>query len=149
MRPGPVNLTAARAAPEVVVINFRERLEFFDDGALFDVPKGGVAPETARERGERLEKLEAPQHFERLLNRVLRPQVVAVPHHRVHEETPVSGKQCALAVGLYSRDQLAVDRVAVIQYVEAEQAQIAHQFAQMSISDKLFYAVYLQAFFWK
>ena len=36
MRAGPVNLSAARAEPEIVIIDFCERLQSIDYGALID-----------------------------------------------------------------------------------------------------------------
>jgi len=53
----------------------------------------------------------------------------------MHEQTPVPGKQCAI-LGFHRLQQLSILRVWVVSDIKAKQAQVAGEFAKMSIRDK-------------
>ena len=53
----------------------------------------------------------------------------------MHEQTPVPGKQSAI-LGFHRLQQLSILGVWVVSDIKAKQAQVAGEFAKMSIRDK-------------
>src|SRR6202040_1603235 len=94
-----------------------------------------VAPEAACKRSQRW-KLEAPQHFDGLLERVLRSQVVAVADDPVHEKAAIAGEKGAvLSSGEFK--ELSIFAYGVVEDIDAKQAQVADELPKMTIRHKL------------
>src|SRR5713101_1334410 len=88
------------------------------------------------EWSDRREQVKTAQHFDCLLQRLLRPQIVAVLHNSVHEQAAVAGEQGAI-VGLGTVDYLSIFRCGIVNDIDAKQSQIADEFSEMTIGDKL------------
>ena len=66
VRPRPVDLFAVRTAPELVVIDFGERLEFADYVGLGYRFQRGVTSQAPRERRDQFRKIKTADNFDRL-----------------------------------------------------------------------------------
>jgi len=135
MRSGPVDLAAASATPEPLVINFRERLELFNHIGFGDFLQWRIATEAPRKRSNRIEKVKATDYLDGLFIRILRTRAIAGFHDRMHEQPPVARQECPVFVFHYA-EQLPILRQVIISDIEAEQAQIAREFPKVSICDK-------------
>lgn len=118
-----------------MVINLRERFELADYLLLFSGFQQGVAAQTATERRQNGGEIESSEHFNGLFERVLRAQVVAVPHSRMHQEAPVAGEESAITPA-GDPYQLSIFGRGIIGNVNPDQAEISNQFAEMSVRDK-------------
>ena len=120
MRTGPIELAATGTAPELFVINFRQRLEPINDLAFLDRLEGRVTAQATGERGQRCKKFKAAQHLHRLLEGVLRTQVTAVANDGMHEKTTVPGEESAIAAprGL---KQLSIFDLWIVIHIDTEE----------------------------
>jgi len=94
MGSGPVNLTAASATPELVVVDFGKRFELFNHVGLGDFLQWRIAAKAPRKRSNRIEKVKATDHLDGLFISVLRTWAIAGFHHRMHEQPPVARQEC-------------------------------------------------------
>src|SRR5882724_13665288 len=74
VRPRPVDLFAVRTAPELVVIDFRERLEFADYVGFGCRFQRAVTSQAPRERCDQFRKVKTAHNLDRLFVGVLRPR---------------------------------------------------------------------------
>ena len=146
MRAGPINLAALGTSPEFLVILLGQRLQAIDDLRFVDRLEKGVAAETARKWSQSRAEVEPAQDFEGLFKRVLRPEIVAVPDNRMHQQAPISGEEGAVFI---ARDahQLSIIGRRIVNDIDAEQAQIPDKLSQMSIGNKLSDVAHLQPIF--
>jgi len=146
MRPRPVNLPAAAAAAELVVVDFRERFELAGNFCFIGRFQHGVAEETARKWRQDLREIKSAQHFYALFQRILGARVIPVAHGRMHQKPPIPGEESAV-LGDGELNQLSIFRVAIIKNVDAEQTKIANKLSQMSIGNKVSNIQDLQSIF--
>ena len=85
VRPRPVDLFAARTAPELVVVDFGERLEFADYVGLGYRFQRGVTSQAPRKRRDQFRKVKTTDNLDRLFIGVLGPRPISVLNDRVHE----------------------------------------------------------------
>src|SRR5215208_1557406 len=71
VRPRPIDLFAVRTAAELVIIDFRERLEFFDYVGLGCRFQRGVTSHTPRERCDQFRKIKTTDNLNGLFVGVL------------------------------------------------------------------------------
>ena len=71
MRPGPINLAAACATPELFVVDFRKRFEPFNYFGLGNLLQRRVAAKAARKWSEGKKKIKAANYFDGLFIGVL------------------------------------------------------------------------------
>src|SRR5437667_11706709 len=90
MRSSPVNLAAAGATPELLVIDFCERLELFNYLGFGDFAQRFIAPKAPRKWGNRLEEVKASNYLDGLLIGILGTRAISVLHNRMHEQAPVT-----------------------------------------------------------
>jgi hypothetical protein len=140
MRSGPVDLAAASATPESIIINVRERLELLNHVGFGDFLQWRIATEAPRKRSNRLEKVKATDYLDGLFISILRTRAIASFHDRMHEQPPVARQECPVFAFHYAQ-QLPILRLAIIRNIEAEQAQIAREFPKVAIRDKTFTAM--------
>src|SRR2546421_651501 len=93
MRAGPVNFAAARTTSEILVVNFRERLQLLDYVHFVCVSEQTVALQAARVWHDHFREVKPSDHFENLFRRVMRSRAIAVPDDFVHEQATISRKQ--------------------------------------------------------
>ena len=67
----PIDLTASAAAPELFVVEFRERFESLNYFGLGNLSQPCVAAKATCERSDRTKKIKATDHFDRLFVSVL------------------------------------------------------------------------------
>ena len=137
MRSGPVDLAAASATPEPLVINFRKWLELLNHVSFGDFLQWRIATQAPRKWGNRIEKVKATDYLDGLFIRILRTRAIAGFHDRMHEQPPVARQECPVFAFHYA-EQLPILRLVIISDIEAEQAQIAREFPKVSIRDKMF-----------
>ena len=145
VRPRPVDLFAGRTVPELVVIDFGERLEFVDYVGLGYRFQRGVASQAPRERCDQFRKVKTADNFDRLFVGVLGPRPISVLNDRVHEQTPITRQERSIFAD-HHFDQLAVIGVLKVGDIKSEQTKIAREASQMSIRDKSYNANCLQLF---
>src|SRR6266853_58548 len=135
VRPRPVDLFAARAAAELVVIDFGERFEFVDYLSLGCVLQRCVTSQAPRERRDQFRKVKTTDNLNRLFVGVLRPRPISVLNDGVHEETPITRQKRSIFAD-HHLEQLPVISVLAVGDIKSEQAKIAREASQMSISNK-------------
>ena len=90
MRSGPVNLAAASATPEMLVIDFGKRFELVNHIGFADFLKRRITAKTAREGSNRAEKIKTTDHLDGLLISILRTRAIAGFYNRMHKQAPVA-----------------------------------------------------------
>src|SRR5437016_14246877 len=88
MRSGPVNLAAASATPEILVIDFGKRFEFVNHISFADFLKRRITTKTAREGSNRAEKIKTTDHLDGLFISILRTRAIAGFHNRMCKQAP-------------------------------------------------------------
>src|ERR1700756_2206778 len=96
MGAGPVNLPATAAAPKLLIIDLRQRLELADDLFLGGRLQQSVATEATAERGQDRLEGEGGQNFQCLVQWILGSQIVAMAEDGVHQEATIAGQESAL-----------------------------------------------------
>jgi hypothetical protein len=81
---------------ELVIIDLGERFELADYLFLFSGLQQSVAAQTAAERRQNGAEIESSEHFDGLFEWILRAQIVAVLHSRMHQKAPVAGEESAM-----------------------------------------------------
>src|SRR5437667_832158 len=135
VRPRPVDLFAVRTAPEPVVIDFGERLEFADYVGLGCRFQRGVTSQTPRERCDQFRKVKTADNLDRLFVGVLGPRPISVLNDGVHEQTPITRQERSIFAD-HNLEQLAVISVLTVGDIKSEQTKIAREPSQMAISNK-------------
>jgi hypothetical protein len=139
-------LSAPGAAPELIVINLGQGLELTQDFLLGCGFQARVATQTSAEWRQDRAEIKSPENFDRLFERILRAEIVAMFHRAVHQQSPISGQQgAALAHG--GLDELSIFGVAVISHVYSKQTQIANQLSKVTVGNKLSNIAHLQPIF--
>src|SRR5437899_11740080 len=90
MRSSPVNLAAARAAPELFIVDLSKRLKLLNYVGLRNFLERRIAAKAPGKRGDQSKKIEAANYFEGLFMRVLRSRVVTSFYDCIHEQAPVA-----------------------------------------------------------
>jgi hypothetical protein len=85
MRSRPVNLAATRATAELIVIDFRKRLEVINDFGLGRVLQRGVTAKTARKWSDQLDEVKTAEDLHCLLVRGLGPRTISALNNRMYE----------------------------------------------------------------
>ena len=145
MRPRPVDLFAVRTAAELVVIDFRERLEFADYVGFGCRFQRAVTSQAPRERCDQFRKVKTAHNLDRLFVGVLGPRPISVLNDRVHEQTPITRQERSIFAD-HHLEQLAVVSVLTVGDIKSEQTKISRETSQMSISNKSNNANRLQMF---
>ena len=139
VRPRPVDLFAVRTAAELVVIDFGERFEFADYLGLGYRFQRCVTSQAARERRDQFQKVKTADNLDRLFVGVLGPRPISVLNDGVHEETPITRQKRSIFAD-HHLEQLPVISVLAVGDIKSEQAKIARETSQMSISNKSYKA---------
>ena len=71
-------------------MNFRERLQLFEDSGFVHALKQTVALQAADIRRDQFRQIEPAQNFDNLFVRIVRSRAVAMPYNFVHEQTAIS-----------------------------------------------------------
>ena len=146
MRAGPVNLATTAAAPELLIIDPGQRLELIDDLGFLCRFQQCVAKKAAGKWRQTWAKIKSAQNLDRLFQRILRAHIIAVTHRGMHQKAAVAGEESApLIVSRF--DQLPIFGGGIAADVDPEQSQVADQFSQMTVSDKLLDIAHLQSIF--
>ena len=78
VRARPVDLFAARTAPELVVVDFGKRLEFVDYVGLGCLFQRCVTSQATRERRDQFRKVKTPDNLDRLFIGILGAGAISV-----------------------------------------------------------------------
>ena len=135
MRSWPVNLAAARATPELLIMDSRERLELLHHFGFLYFFEERIATQATGKWSDRGEEIKAPHYFDGLFSRVLGARIIAMLYDLVHEQPAIAREQGAI-IDLHDGEQLSILRVPIVNDIETEQAQVAREFSEMAISDK-------------
>src|SRR2546421_544813 len=134
MRTGPVNFAAARTTSEILVVNFRKRLQLLDYIHFVCVSEQTVALQAAGVWRDHFCEAKPSDHFENLFRRVLRSRAIAVPDDFVHEQAAISRKQGAVVRAV--RGEGRIGGRGRVNDIEAEEAKVTRQFSEMAVRDK-------------
>ncbi len=135
MGAAPVNAIAARTSAERIVVPLCQRLQPVRYGGLVDVLESAVAARAARKRVGGTAEIESADYFGELVARVVGPHEVAMGHDPPLEDIAVAREQYAIVRGRQRRELAVVDVVAVMG-VEAAEAEVAGERAQVGIQRK-------------
>ena len=139
VRPRPIDLFAIRTAAELVVIDFRERLEFADYVGFGYRFQRGVTSQAPRKRRDQFRKVKTTDNLDRLFVGVLGPRPISVLNNRVHEQTPITRQERSIFADHYL-EQLAVVSILTVGDIKSEQTKISREASQMPISNKSYNA---------
>ena len=142
VRPRPVDLFAARTAPELVIVDFGKRLEFADYVGLGCLFQRCVTSQAARERRDQFRKVKTTDNLDRLFIGILGAGAISVLNDRVHEQTPITCQKRPILVG-HDVEQFQVIGALVISDIKPEETHVPSQSSQVSISNKSINANYL------
>lgn len=148
MRASPVNLPAAGATAELLVMDFCKRFEFLNNVGLGHRLQRRVAAEAARKWSDKAQKVETADHLDRLFVGILGTRTISVLDDRVHEQTPITRQERAV-FARHDVEQLPVISVLTVGDIKTEHAKITLEAAQMAISYKSSDTRSLQSFFLK
>src|SRR5437763_8680705 len=98
MRARPITLPTTAAAPELLIINPGQWLQFVEDLGFLGRFKRRVAAETTGKRRKRGSEIKPAQHFHGLFQWILRAQIIAVTHRGMHEKAPVASEERAILI---------------------------------------------------
>src|SRR5205807_7605360 len=146
MRSWPVNLAAARATPELLIMDSRERLELLHHFGFLYFFEERIATQATGKWSDRGEEIKAPHYFDGLFSRVLGARIIAMLYDLVHEQPAIAREQGPI-VDLHDGEQLSILRIPIVNDIETKQAQVACQFSEMDISDKSIDSFGLQSIF--
>jgi hypothetical protein len=135
VRARPVDLFAARTAPELGVVDFGKRLEFVDYVGLGCLFQRCVTSHAARERRDQFRKVKTADNLDRLFVGILGARAISVLNDPVHEQTPITRQKRSIFAG-HHLEQLPVITVFRVGDIKPEQPKIARESSQMSISNK-------------
>ena len=146
VRPRPIDLFAARTAPELVVIDFGKRLEFVDYVGLSCLLQRCVTSKAPRERRDQFRKVKTADNLDCLFVGIVGARVISVLNDSVHEQTPITRQERSILAS-HHLEQLPVISVLVVSDIKSEETKIAGEGSQMSVSNKSTDANSLQALF--
>src|SRR3990172_12775590 len=136
MRSRPVDLLAALAAKEAVVLHPRVQGKPLFDEAARNRSNRSVALEAAREGCESSPEVERVDDLEELAVRLHLAHEVAMGHRPSLEKAPVAGEHdSSLVAG--ARGDAGVVELALVDGVEADEPQIPGELSQMHVRDEL------------
>jgi hypothetical protein len=124
----------------------RERLELLYHFSFLYFLEQRIATQATRKWSDRGEKIKAPHDFDGLFSPVLGARIITMSHDLVHEQPAIAREQGSI-VDVHDGEQLSILRIPVVNDIETEQAQVAREFSEMSIRQKLRQMVYLQSIF--
>jgi len=146
VRPRPIDLFAARTAPELVVTDFGKRLEFVDYVGLSCLLQRCVTSKAPRERRDQFRKVKTADNLDCLFVGIVGARVISVLNDSVHEQTPITRQERSILAS-HHLEQLPVISVLVVSDIKSEETKIAGEGSQMSVSNKSTDANSLQALF--
>ena len=124
----------------------RERLELLYHFAFFYFFEQRIATQATRKWSDRGEKIKALHDFDGLFSRVLGVRIIAMSHDLMHEQPAIAREQGSI-LDVHDGEQLSIVRIPIVSDIETEQAQVAREFSQVAIRDKLIYSSSLQSMF--